>query len=109
MTTKEVNMSNTKHTPGPWRHYHGKLRPQFPNLIHEIVDKNGEAIVKWGGFDGVDLPKKQIAANARLMAAAPELLEACEAAYASLGFPINNESLNRVTNQLANAIAKAKR
>lgn len=37
-----------------------------------------------------------------------DLLEACEAAYSALGFPIDDESMNRVTNQLAAAIAKAK-
>lgn len=24
------------HTPGPWTHYSGKLRPQYPIRIHEI-------------------------------------------------------------------------
>jgi hypothetical protein len=69
-----------KHTPGPWRHYHGKLRPQFPNLIHEIQDGNGNAIVQWTGFDGLDLPKKQVAANAHLIAAAPSMLALLEKA-----------------------------
>lgn len=68
----------TKHTPGPWKHYTAPLRPQFPTIIHEIQDADGEAIVKWGGFDGVDQPKRTVIANARLIAAAPDLLAFAE-------------------------------
>jgi hypothetical protein len=64
------------HTPGPWRYYTGKLRTQFPTIIHEIQSARGKAIVKWGGFDGVEGPSREIAANARLMAAAPRLADA---------------------------------
>ena len=63
-----------KYAPWPWRKYTGKLRPQFPVLIHEIHDGLGREVVKWGGFDGLDLPKSTTAANVRLMAASPELL-----------------------------------
>lgn len=69
----------TAHTPGPWSYYSDKLRPAFPVRVHEIHGADGVAVVKWGGFDGVDYPRKQIAANARLIAAAPDLLAACVA------------------------------
>ena len=59
----------SEHTKGRLRHYHGKLRPEFPTVVHEIYDMTGTSIVKWGGFDGVDLPKKIIAANARRLVA----------------------------------------
>ncbi len=73
-----------KVTPGPWKFYKGKLRPKFSQvMIIEIRDKTGKSIVKWTGFDGVNLPKKEIEANTRLMAAAPELLEACKLMYAA--------------------------
>lgn len=55
-----------KATPGPWRHYSGPLRPQFPTRIHAVI-KGDIEIIKWGGFDGVDLPKRENAANAKLI------------------------------------------
>lgn len=64
------------HTPGPWRVYEGKLRPRFPTHILEVQDSKGRAVVPWTGFDACDVPKSQRKANARLIAAAPELLEA---------------------------------
>lgn len=64
------------HTPGPWRHYSGPLRPQYPTVIHEIQTRSGRAVVKWAGFDGLELTKKETKANARLIAAAPDMLAA---------------------------------
>lgn len=63
-------------TLGPWFHYTGKLRPQFPTAIHEIQSDDGTSIVRWSGFDGVEGSQRKIVANARLMAAAPEMLAA---------------------------------
>jgi len=34
---------------GPWTHYSGKLRPQFPTRINEAQDANGKAVCKWDG------------------------------------------------------------
>ena len=64
------------HTPGPWRLYNAPLRKQFPTPILEIQDMIGKPIVAWLGFDGLERPRVEIAANARLMAAAPELEDA---------------------------------
>ena len=99
-----------KHTPGPWKFYKGKLRPKFSQvMIIEIRDKTGKSIVKWTGFDGVNLPKKEIEANARLMAAAPELLEALKTLITALdncpgefNYPAKIEDMARAV------IAKAK-
>jgi len=66
------------HTPGPWLHYAARLRPQYPLRINEIHGPNGETIVRWSGFDGVG-KKRAVTANARLIAAAPELLDALTA------------------------------
>lgn len=63
------------HTPGPWTHYNAKLRPQFSVRVNEIHGPNGEVIVQWGGFDAADGKKPEIKANARLIAAAPDLLD----------------------------------
>lgn len=69
-------VSRPTFTPGPWQYYTGKLRPQFATVIHEIQDTDGTAIISWGGFDGVDFSQEEIAANAKLIAAAPALYEA---------------------------------
>ena len=69
-----------KHTPTPWKVYSAPLRREYPTPIIEILDANDEPVVKWTGFDGVDYPKRKRLANARLMAAAPALAEACVAA-----------------------------
>lgn len=87
-------MSQTKHSPTPWKH-----------TGYQVQDANGEVIILVGVSSRI--PHAVAKANAQLTAAAPDLLEACRAAYSALGFPISDESLFQVTNQLANAIAKA--
>jgi len=53
-------------TPG-WVFYKDKLRPKFSTKIIEIQDQNGNAIIKWSGFDCVDRrTKKETEANARI-------------------------------------------
>jgi hypothetical protein len=69
-------------TPGEWKPYSDKLRPDFPVRIHE-VQADDVAVVKWGGFDGVDYPKRQIMANVRFIAAAPRLIRQLLAALSS--------------------------
>jgi hypothetical protein len=76
-------MSESKHTPGPWvveysRDYYRRDRPiginapndaGVPGAVGHIVRRNG-----------IGLPSSDRAkANARLIAAAPDLLSACEA------------------------------
>ena len=56
-----------KHTPWKLFYKHGVI---------EIQDQRGNVIVKWTGFDGADQSEPVKVANARLIAAAPELLEA---------------------------------
>ena len=69
---------NVKHTPGPWLF---RTAPTSAGLCHIVsaADWKGAFIYGDGIRKGVDdaLPKAQeLAANARLIAAAPELLEA---------------------------------
>lgn len=66
----------TKLIPTDWIVYRGRLRPEFPTVITEIRDANGEVIVKWQGFDGIK--KRDVIRNARLLAAAPILLQALQ-------------------------------
>ena len=72
-----------KHTRGPWKVYRARLRPQYAVVITEIQDVAGNAVVKWQGFDGIK--QAIVKANARLIAAAPDLLEACKAVLAANG------------------------
>lgn len=71
----------SKHTPGPWQLYSGKLRKEYPTQLLEVQDATGRVIVQWGAFDSADQPRTEKQANARLIAAAPDLLAACRAAY----------------------------
>lgn len=57
----------TTHTPGPW---------QFDGQV--ILDEDGSHVASPIGCDTVDCDDEAIA-NARLIAAAPDLLAACEA------------------------------
>ena len=89
------------HTKGPWR-------------IQEQIDKETGMVYlsghNWIGFAGIivemdgGLPSKEGQANARLIAAAPELLEACKALYNAKG---NQSRLKKALIKAQSAIAKA--
>ena len=64
-------MSTAKHTQGPW-----KPTYQKDGSVYIFADRNFARVFnEWGD-------KKNQAANAQLIAAAPELLEACKALIA---------------------------
>lgn len=86
----------TKHTPGPW-----VVGTNGPN-DHFIRDAGLSMIV-----DKINFPMSQSTANARLIAAAPELLEALEAVlslYKSTGMSPEEHEVNRL---VWNAVQKA--
>ena len=68
---------STRHTPGPWYITDG---PQYGYNKLKRVDsasgKFGTVICERFSADGVDGLKEEVEANLRLIAAAPELLEA---------------------------------
>lgn len=70
-------MSKFKHTPGPWR---------ILEKSASIQDSKGDSIVSWVGIatSNFELKSEEYKANAKLIAAAPELLEALEVCYKSL-------------------------
>jgi len=85
----------SEHTPGPW-----EIQEQGEASVYVIM-ANGNWLLSFR-HNGEQLDEKQ-KANIKLMAAAPELLEACKAI-------VNNwESgdLAHAANKCANAIAKA--
>ena len=57
-------MSETKHTPGPWK-------TSYTNLS-VVIAENGAVVARASKLNGL----VNLQANARLIAAAPELLEA---------------------------------
>ena len=64
------------HTPGPWTRLDlGKWQGVD---IGPKASGETPCIVHWSGFDSCGLPQREYAANARLIAAAPDLLEALE-------------------------------
>jgi hypothetical protein len=88
--------TKAKHTPGPWQL---RLRIRDSAII-ETDDRTIATTLHYGDTD------KQADANARLLAAAPELLEACKAALSELAMPeISMEG--RLQKVLRAAIAKA--
>lgn len=92
-------MSETKHTPGPWC-----LSDESPMIIQDeckVIVGSASTYPNSGYFPG----QKEAEANARLIAAAPELLEACEGL---LGLAERDGWLHVAVNAARAAIAKAK-
>jgi hypothetical protein len=61
-------MSNTQHTPGPWTHH------PDDNII---TTADGRCLLEWQARS-LHVTLEERDANARLIAAAPDLLEACQ-------------------------------
>jgi len=118
MTETKTKDTTTKHTAGPW-HYGEAfqiLKGDTPCEFRGIG--NGAVHIGYASITGA-VPDPEAEANARLIAAAPELLEACEAALEYLNrnrpkgnirdnFTALNEHENGVVKPLRAAIAKAK-
>lgn len=87
------------HTPGEWvgfvTHHSCEVRVKDTSTV--LAD------VYFGG-GGVALPDGQAEANARLMAAAPDLLAACRSALLVVG---GIAGANKIARQCQAAIAKA--
>lgn len=62
--------SQAAHTPGPWSFF------EAPCNTIEVRGPGKIPVVPWPAFDDSDRPIAEHVANARLIAAAPELLEA---------------------------------
>lgn len=112
-------MSESKHTPGPWSYtIHLDIAPN--NCMGTIAFGEGAIanVSTWrGGVPGTNVETK---ANTALIAAAPELLEACEETLKSIAesaFALGAESLtipeligrwDALSEEIRAAIAKAK-
>ena len=66
-----------EHTPGPWLAFiEGRTIAVHKGSVRK--NPNAPAIVHWVGFDSSDVSLAKQKANARLIAAAPDLLAALE-------------------------------
>lgn len=106
MATKQ---EQAKHTPGPWqvkeylRNEPSSTMPEY--RIQTDVDSIAEAHRLWR--DGSPLATRyEVEANARLIAAAPDLLEACKAFVAAYTDTEHAEQ-ETVWQQAVTAIARA--
>lgn len=98
------------HTPGPWRQSKGELGYETFDILADggdiYVHNLGIATVVDPRFSDPDLgtvalDRETCNANARLIAAAPELLEACKEIDAiGADVPWNTASVNFVLNKL---------
>lgn len=77
---KDCKMNTTQHTPGPWKAYQGRYSRQLSGPKDESI---GE-IYNWDGEGTSSAIALEAVANAHLIAAAPELLRACELALLHL-------------------------
>lgn len=90
-------MSESKHTPGPWWWRREKAKPvQGWYLAPGVLIADGN--------DGTPGGDEMDRANANLIAAAPDLLNACEEAFDFLG---GADGASAIRAKLLNAILKA--
>jgi hypothetical protein len=97
---REAKQAKAQHTPGPWHPWSAEEQhyPDEPRHEEWTVSVKADASIgrsRKGANEGADIAylndchpitAEQQAANARLIAAAPVLLVACEAAFAALDF-----------------------
>ena len=97
----------SKHTPGPWSWV--KNRVGYWDLQDEhgnIIADDGSAGGEYSGW--LDIGGPECDGNARLIAAAPDLLDALQSAQmAMLGYTHRNEIIQAALDKTAAAIAKA--
>lgn len=96
-------MTNQKHTPGPW-HWHYDGFNQISIYSDTQTKCGSKAVVNHLSFYAGGEEEQK--ANACLIAAAPDLLEACELALEFVD--PKNPNILRLVDKLHAAIAKAK-
>lgn len=91
----------TKHTPGPWKVLQSRHR-NYPELVIEGPGSYVCTIEETGGKSDI----AQAAADASLICAAPEMLEALQELYNRYGIP--HAAMNAKIKELINKATKGK-
>jgi hypothetical protein len=96
-----------KHTPGPWsvRADTGRIAMMSDLRVQAREHADGLNLLK--PIARLYLQGSEVKANARLIAAAPDLLEACRAAYAWFTDDVLTDDARKAVILLREAIAKA--
>lgn len=94
-------MSEAKHTPGPWQACDVGDYSDYDGRCRVILGNDLRIAVVLGDHD-------ESAANARLIAAAPDLLEELEDMVSLVEYLMNDSYDNKETAEARAAIAKAK-
>jgi len=93
------------HTPGPWRVDTGQMAGCGPTSRYLYVSANGTTVCAFN----TDHPRPKHYADARLIAAAPELLAACQRVQRAIYWAETADRLSQdeIDAILVDAIAKA--
>lgn len=99
-------MSNIKHTPAPWEHGNNGL------IYGQVTGDSDEApivcdVIEDSTMQALGILSETEQANARLIAAAPELLAACIAAANQLAL-VDDEHFKSAASLVHGAIPKAR-
>lgn len=102
----------TKHTPGPWHIYDYERTENEPFSRYQIRNAGGEPVAmgsNYGDFGVFAWTSETKLANARLIAAAPDLLEALEKSEEALMACLkNSDALGGLLPLIRAAIGKAR-
>jgi hypothetical protein len=101
----DTNTKPTAHTPGPW---HAECRDGDMRII-AVEDDQRIARINEDMIDANDMPSysSEAHANARLIAAAPEMLNALELALVTIRRLAKTDSANGTMDVVRAAITKA--
>ena len=95
-------MSKEKFTPGPWT-----TDPDFPLNIY-CADVTGSIVATCDGFEYAPRRAYEKAANANLIAAAPDLYETLSLIQGSTRFDKDDAVTREVTRRMVAALARAR-
>ena len=97
----------SKHTQGPWEIV-GSTHVWSPSAKANIASASALRTIRYVGYAPPEIGDlAEVAANARLIAAAPDLLAACESALKPIDYNCGNVEQMALRNLLRAAIAKA--